>query len=68
MYITDLRLSALALFFSVTLVLTAAQFVPNRNEPCGECVTDVPTRIESVAPATVADGIEAPSELDWTMS
>lgn len=68
MYITDLRLSALALFFSVTLVLTAAQFVPSRSEPCGECVTDVPTQLESVVPVTLSDEIDVSAEVDWTMS
>jgi len=68
MYITDLRLSALALFFSVTLVLTAAQFVPTGAETCGDCVTDAPTRIESVVPVTAVDEARAPSDIDWTMS
>jgi hypothetical protein len=68
MYITDLRLSALALFISVTTVLTAARFVPSQTEDCGACVMDVPTSIETVMPVTIIIDGEASSEVEWTMS
>lgn len=56
MYLTDLRVSALALFCSVALVLGATHFTSGVAEPCAECV-----EVESVSSASAVQAVPAAS-------
>jgi hypothetical protein len=57
MYLTDLRVSALALFCSVALVLGATHYTAGASESCGGCV-----EVESVSNASAVQATRAVSE------
>ena len=42
MYLTNFRVSALALLFSLTLIFGAAHFAPSSAEVCADCVDSTP--------------------------
>jgi hypothetical protein len=57
MYLTDLRVSALALFCSVALVLGATHYANAAPDPCAGCVD-----VESVSKASAVQAVPAASE------
>ena len=57
MYLTDLRVSALALFCSLALVLGATHYASDATEPCVGCA-----EVESVTKASAVEAVPAVSQ------
>ena len=63
MYLTNFKVSAFALLFSMTLIFGAAHYAPTAADACVNCATLAPVPTLEAAPAASSDpdyaGLEA---------